>query len=368
MIEAARLARRSLLAGAGAAVLAIAFGPAAHAQDADRFRGQTLNVLGWADHVGEDVLGPFKEQYGVNINVKEYELTANALATVGASAPDAFDVVVLDTVAVPLFVNNGYLAPLDTTRFDLSSIRERFVSEPNVHIDGAVYAIPSKYGYNAIAYNTDHVDPADMQSYAVLWSEKYAGRVGVLFDPQNNIQSLSLYLGYPPGPLSDEQLEKVKEVLLSIKNNDLKVVGDIATVQQALANESAYIIANAAEWAVAGLITDGLPVAWTIPKEGATLWTESVAITAGTKNKELAELLLQYYLSPEGQARLATSAAYWGIPTNAAAGEILSEQQRAVLNWDEQETLLSLAKPLVQIPSADLEKWTDLVRSTLIAE
>ena len=40
---------------------------------------------------------------------------------------------------------------------------------------------------------------------------------------------------------------------------------------------------------------------------------------AASKNKDLALKFIQYVLSPEGQARLATSSCYWGMPANSKA-------------------------------------------------
>ena len=50
---------------------------------------------------------------------------------------------------------------------------------------------------------------------------------------------------------------------------------------------------------------------------------------------------MKYITSPEGQARLATSSCFWGMPANAKAGDLLSDAQKDVLRWDEQPDYLA---------------------------
>ena len=345
--------------------LALVAATLSSAHATDKFKGETLNLLTWCDHSGEDVLGPFKDEYGVEINVQEYELTANGLSLARTAGAGFYDVIVVDTVGVAVFVKNGLLEPLDMGKYDLSTFFDDFQDSSSIKVDGETYAIPTKYGFAAIAYNTDHVDPEDVKSWDVLWSEKYRGKVGMYFDPQLMYQYLGLYHGFTPGPYDSDQEGKITEMLRMIKANDFKVLGDVPTIQQALINESAYVIGHGAEFAVAPLIADGLPVAWTIPDEGGLIWVESAAIGAGTKKRELAELLVAYYASPEGNARVATSDCYWALPTNRAAGDHMTEEEKAILEWDNMASYVKKATPYVQIEEQILERWTANIQDIL---
>ena len=42
-----------------------------------------------------------------------------------------------------------------------------------------VKAMTEKFGYNTISYNSEAVDPADMQDLSTVWSDKYAGRLSI---------------------------------------------------------------------------------------------------------------------------------------------------------------------------------------------
>ena len=88
-------------------------------------------------------------------------------------------------------------------------------------------------------------------------------------------------------------------------------------------------------------------------------------MVAGTEKPDLALEFVKYIVSPEGQARLATSSCFWGMPANANAGEFLTDDQKATLRWDEQADYLALTQ-LYPAPDADLDaEMQDLWLETL---
>jgi spermidine/putrescine transport system substrate-binding protein len=80
--------------------------------------------------------------------------------------------------------------------------------------------------------------------------------------------------------------------------------------------------------------------------------------------KDAALKFIQYILSPEGQARLATSSCYWGMPANAKAA--LDDDQKKILRFDDQPGFLKRAQEY-PAPSEDLDKkmqdlWTAMIQ------
>ena len=85
-----------------------------------------------------------------------------------------------------------------------------------------------------------------------------------------------------------------------------------------------------------------------------------------SKKQDLALKFVQYIVSPEGQARLATSSCYWAMPANEKAGAFLTDDQKKVLRWNEQADYLKKAQ-LYPVPSADLDAkmqdvWTEMLQ------
>jgi spermidine/putrescine transport system substrate-binding protein len=93
-------------------------------------------------------------------------------------------------------------------------------------------------------------------------------------------------------------------------------------------------------------------------------WMQAIGVFEGSEKKQLATEFVKYILSPEGQARLATSSCYWAMPANGKAA--LTDGQKAVLRWDEQPGFIANSYPyFVPGPELDakmLEVWTEFLQ------
>jgi spermidine/putrescine transport system substrate-binding protein len=115
----------------------------------------------------------------------------------------------------------------------------------------------------------------------------------------------------------------------------------------------------------AGLAKENPALDFSIPKEGGILWSQSLAMFATSKNKDLALRFIQYVMSPEGQARLATSSCYWGMPASQKAA--LAEEEKKILRFGEQKEFLVRAQSY-PAPDAELDKqmqdvWTEMLQA-----
>ena len=66
-----------------------------------------------------------------------------------------------------------------------------------------------------------------------------------------------------------------------------------------------------------------------LPDDGGVRWMQAIGVFAASEKQDLAKEFVKYILSPEGQARLATSSCYWAMPANSKAA--LTDGQKAVL-------------------------------------
>jgi spermidine/putrescine transport system substrate-binding protein len=271
---------------------------------------------------------------------------------------------VLDTVDINRLASAGHLAELKPADYPMADIfAEVQVPEFNGK-DGKVYGVTEKFGYNCFSYNNQKVDPADMRKSAVMWDGKYAGRIAV-YDYYNPVVAMvAIGLGIKPNALKAEDLPAIKEKLLAMKKQ-AALVGDVATVQNALVTGSADIVVGGGEYAVAGMMSENPALDWVLPDEGGVRWMQSLAIFKASKKQELATKFVQYILSPDGQARLATSACYWAMPANKNA--TLSDAQKKTLRWDEQPAFLAKSYHYLQLEES-LDKavqdvWTEFLNA-----
>lgn len=323
-----------------------------------------LNALVWCDHADSNLLKPFEDANGIKVNFKEFEGTGAGLAIVDQSQPGDWDVMVIDSIDVRRGVERGLFEPLPEDKLPFGDMFPEVVMDEQTKIDGKRYGITEKFGYNTIGFNKSKVDPADMQSMQSLLSDKYKGRIAI-YDYYLPVMGMAaMAIGKKTAELTEADLPAIKDVLLKMKAN-AKAVTDVAASQTAIATGEADILVGGGEWVTAGIAKDNPNLDFSIPAEGAVLWAQSLAMFKDSKNKDLALKFIQYVLSPEGQARLATSACYWGVPANKAAA--LSDEQKGILQFTKQPDYLARAQ-LYPAPSEDLDKkmqdvWTEMLQA-----
>lgn len=332
--------------------------PVAHASD-------ELNALVWCDHTDPALIRPFEEMHGVKVNLKEYETTGAALAIVEQSRPGDWDVFVVDGVDVPGVVASGLLAELPQDELPLEDVFDAVQMRDMTFRDGRMYAIMEKFGYNVISYNRDKVDAADMRDLETLWSDKYKGRIAVYdyYIPLMNL--VALKMGVKPADITADILPQMKQELFRLKENSV-MVGDVVASSTALAVGEADILIGGGEWAVSVLSAEQPELDWVLPDQGGVLWSQSIAVFEESRNKDLAIEFVKYIMSPEGQARLATSSCFWGMPANAMAADHMTDQQRAALRWDEQANFQGNSHryfvPDAELDARMLDVWTEFLQ------
>jgi spermidine/putrescine transport system substrate-binding protein len=325
---------------------------------------QELNALVWCDHTDPALIQPFEEKFGVTVNLKEYEGTAAGLAILDQSQPGDWDVLVIDAVDVGRAVEAGHLAELPADQLPTADFFPELVMAENNTVDGKTYAVTEKFGYNTISYDKSKVDPADMEDMASLTSGKYDGRIGIYDYYLPVLGLVALGQGINTADITADTLPALREPLMVLRAAS-KQVSDVVSAQTALATGEVDIVVGGREWLTAVLAAENPNLDWTIPSQGALRWAQSIGVVAGSTQPDLALEFVKYITSPEGQARLATSSCYWGMPANAKAGEVLTPEAKAVLRWDQQAEFLTRAQ-LYPIPDAALDAamqdlWTEML-------
>lgn len=325
---------------------------------------EELNALVWCDHTDPALIEPFEKAHNVKVNLREYEGTGAALALLDQSRPGDWDVLVIDGIDVFRAVEAGVLAPLPTDDLPIGDFFPEVVMAENNTVNGVTYAVTEKFGYNTISFNSARVDPAEMQTLANAWDESHAGRITIYDYYLPVIGLAAIAQGIPTAEIGEDDLPAIGEVLTTMRGRAASVAGVVAA-QTALATGEVDIVIGGGEWLTAVLAGEQPELTWTIPAEGAVRWAQSIGIVEGSRNPDLALEFIKYIVSPEGQARLATSSCFWGMPANARAGEILTDEQKAILRWDEQPEYLARTQ-LYPAPDAALdEQLQDLWLETL---
>ena len=319
----------------------------------------TLTLMPLASSKGFSTLGSEWSHH-----TKEFEGTGAGLAIVEQSQPGDWDVMVIDSIDVRRGVERGLFDALPDDKLPMADLFPEVKMDSSTVIDGKRYGVTEKFGYNTLGYNKTKTDAADMQTLASLLSDKYKGRIAIYDYYLPVIGMAAMAIGKKTSEITEADLPAIKEVLMKMKAN-AKAVTDVAASQTALATGEADILVGGGEWVTAGIAKENPDLDFSIPKEGAVLWSQSLAMFKDSKNKDLALKFIQYIMSPEGQARLATSSCYWGMPANTKAA--LNDDQKKILRFAEQPEFLKRAQNY-PAPDEALDKkmqdlWTEMLQA-----
>ena len=299
--------RRVLQQGAALGTLALAAPTIIRKAEAD---DKVLNWLTYSGHSADEVVGPFKEATGITIKAKEYADGEKMLALIHGSPPGTFDLVTSDAPYVELLVKSGLLQEMNPGDYALDSFFPEFRSWEQHWFDGKLMALMTSWGYNGLAYNTEKLSAADVDSYDVMWSDAVQGKLGMR-DWYLPVMAASVpaWGHKTPYNIDDAQFEALKDHMFTLKPN---VAGfwNFAGVFDSLANGGAYVIPGCGDWITGLLQRANHKIDSVAPKEGAIMWTESVSIIQDTPRLESAKELVRYLTGIEGQTRLMTKSSY----------------------------------------------------------
>ena len=330
------------------AIGALCFGMAMVLAPRSGLTAGELNVLGWCDMDDPQVLAGFEEQFDVRVNVKVHEDPGVAHALMEQSAPGDWDVVYTDAGYVPAHVASGLLAELDPADYPWDDILADARREDFHYVDGNLYGVPVKLGWNTLAFDSSKVDPNDMQSISVIWSDKYAGEIGLWDFYVLIIQIVATGIGIEPENITEDDFPAIREKLRVLKANS-SYIGDIVGVITAMATGEASIILGGGDWLAAAFKEDNPAISYSVPVEGGSFYVTSLSVVESSERKDLATEFVKYFAAPEGNLRLAVdNSCFWGIPLN-----------QKVAMTDEDKDLLMLSKQEEFIARSFITKYYD---------
>lgn len=278
-----------------------------------------LIVYGWEGDIPQEVFDDFTKEFGAPIQFLAYESQEEAIDNLRAGA--RYDVLTMDSRFIPLLRQEGRLSELD-----LQSIPNRKNLAPefqNPSFDaGNQYAIPFNWGTLGLIYRRDLVN-APITSWNDLWDARYAGRVGIWSGVPREVLGLTLKsMGYSANSVKRAELEAALERLATLKPNSV-LLEEIDPTSSVPALKGGQVVL-AMGWAddVVAASEEGLDVGYTLPKEGALTWIDTLVVPSTSVNKKTAQQFLDFMLRPEIAARIADANNF--AVTNQAAGPLVN--------------------------------------------
>lgn len=335
------LNRRHFL-GTAAATGATLASPA-YLRRASAQSGGEVNIWTYNNFVPESFQEQFQAETGIKINVRLVDDQGKQFNLLAAEQPNpTVDIMTVAGHRFLQFIESDLLAPLDTDRLsNWNKINPTFSDGDWSTINGNKWGAPILSGMEVLSYNTDFVSAEEAQTWDTLFSEEYGGQTAYIIQDMMSIVMLMMgYDGnmveYIDNPDKAAQIvEEAKKFLIEHKSLVRKYYDSGAEFQQMMVNQD-IVLGHSWNGPAAALISDGFPLAMSIPREGSYGFVYTFNIANNAPNAENAYTFLDAILaSPEIGAAMTKASGF--ISTYKDATQYLNELERKSTSFPDEQ-------------------------------
>jgi putrescine transport system substrate-binding protein len=296
---------------ATAVAVGFALPPAAPAQPE-----RVVNFYNWSDYIDPTVLDDFSKETGIKVRYDTFDSndTLEAKLLAGKSG---YDVVVPTGYFLARQIAAGVFQKLDKNKLpNLANVWPEIAKDLAIYDPSNLYAVNYMWGTTGIGYNVKAVARALGPNAAIdSWGDvfdpdkiaKFKDCGVHLLDSSDDVMSAALhYLHLDPNSSDPADLEKAANLLEKIrpyvrKFHSSEYLNGLATGEVCLALGFSGDVKQAQKRAAEAKA--GVEIGYAIPKEGAQLWFDNLAIPSDAPDVDAAHALINYLLKPEVAAK-----------------------------------------------------------------
>lgn len=290
-----------------------------------------VNVLCWVGYDEAEIVADFMLDTGIRMKTTTF-IGGDQMFTKLSQSKGEYDVVVMDPEYISKLHKIGKLQQLNKSDYDFNDTFQFFADFPLATINGELYGVVVRFGSCGLIYNHEKISAEEASSYEVLFNPKYKGKIGIWDWYLPSMGCMSRSVGNEmPYDVNEAQFARIQEQLNRLRPQVGAFYPSPAEMTNALANRDTWIVPAVGEWISIGLRRDGLPISFSIPKEGGVMWVETLGIPVDAPNREHAVKLIQWLQKPKAQAKMTQRKAYQSYAVNRKAYDELSSREKELL-------------------------------------
>jgi spermidine/putrescine-binding protein len=302
--------------------------------DLEALKGSTLNILAWEGYADASFTKEFEDKYGVTVKGTYFGSSDELVSKLQSGGGASYDVITPSSDVAGYIVSSDLAEPLDLEQLTAwKSLSPVLSGMKDVQKDGKTYGMPFTWGPDYLVYNADIIKETPT-SWNLFFDPKYKGKIA-MYDDISSIYLAAQLLGYDKTDqsvlynLTEEQLLACKAKLVELKPQVRKNWASAGELDNLFKNKE---VVAAVGWPLtpANLNKQGMNIKAVIPTEGATGWIDRLMIVKGAKNKQLAQLWLEYVSQPKVMAQVAEFTQYY--VSNPEANALLSPETQKLMD------------------------------------
>lgn len=301
--------RRRALSAVGAALLS--FAPTLAGAE----QARSVNFYNWSDYIDPTVIDAFTKETGIKVRYDTFD-SNETLETKLLAGKSGYDVVVPTAYFLERQIKAGVFMKLDKSKLPNVSYAWPEVTKRLASYDpDNQYAVNYMWGTTGIGYNATKaravLGGTAIDSWDIVFKPENLSKFkdcGVhMLDSSDDILAAALhYLGLNENSTDPADYEKAAELVTKArpyvrKFHSSEYLDALATGEICLVVGWSGDVKQAQKRAAEA--KNGIEIGYSIPKEGAQMWFDNLAIPKDARNVAEAHELINYLLRPEVAAK-----------------------------------------------------------------
>ncbi len=338
-----------------AAALALLNAAPAHAQEE-----KILNIYNWADYIAPETIKNFEKETGIKVNYDNFDSNEilNAKLVAGRTG---YDIVVPGSHFAKLQIEGGLLMKLDKSKLpNLKNLDPAIQSQLAKLDPGNEHLVDWLWGFTTVGVNNDKVKkalgatPMPDNAWDLVFKPEYTSKLkgcGIAFlDTASEIIPIALhYLGKDSQSKNPDDYKAVAAMLKAVRPHVRKFAGSGSDyIDQMARGQLCAVIGWSGDIYIAKdrskKAKQPQPLEVLVPKSGALLFFDVMAIPKDATHVENAHKWIDYIMRPEVHAAL-TNAVFYANPNKEARKFVKPELANDKAVFPDESVLATMIVP-----------------------
>ncbi|MBE6846830.1 MAG: spermidine/putrescine ABC transporter substrate-binding protein [Oscillospiraceae bacterium] len=269
-----------------------------------RFKGQdiSINVYNWGEYISTgadegtlDVNTEFEKLTGIKVNYTNYATNEELYAKLKGGGA-AYDIIIPSDYMISKMIKEKMVQQLNFENIpNFSYIMDNF---RNMEYDPEnAYSVPYTWGTVGIIYDASVVDMNEEDiDWDLLWDETYADQILMFDNPRDAFAIGEILLGYS---LNTENPDELKAVAEKLKEQKKIVQGYVMDEIFDKMGAGDALIAPYYAGDALTIMEENDSLNFVVPASGTNLFVDAMCIPTGAKQKEAAEMYINFMCEPD---------------------------------------------------------------------
>jgi spermidine/putrescine transport system substrate-binding protein len=272
-------------------------------------------VYSWDEYIDPELKSEFEKRTGITLEVVTFE-SSDEMVDMLKSEPGRYDVFVAEDGYIEKIVGKRLAQPLDKNRMpNWKNLDPKFLDAP--FDPKNQFTVPYLWGTTLIAYNKNHL-PNPQQSWKIILQPELKNHVSFLDDWPECYSAVLRTMETNLPEADTTAINQAADALLNMVGERGARLGSDIDMKQHIIEGSAWVaMMYSGDAARIARENPELPIGYFIPREGATVWTDSFCLSSDSTRLDNAYKFLDFMLEAKTAAKTANCFRY-ASPNKAA--------------------------------------------------